>query len=312
MKRLIPLAAITLTLATQAVLPNSPRQPTTAAPYFTYFLIFALAVYTVFAAISLFSEKTRAYILRKYPFISGVFIFLTALNFLTSKFAVLPALYFPSLDRVFAALTEERALLLKCLSYSTRLLIVGYLCGALAGFFTGVCIGFNKTVSYWVSPIVRILGPIPSVAWIPLALIAFSSASRASSFLIGLSVWFPTTIMTSSGIINVEQAYFEAGSVFGANAFQRIFKIGVPAAMPHIFLGLFNGVCASFITLVTAEMIGAKYGLGWYINWQKDMLSYANVYAGLLVIAASFSILISLMFRARDKALSWQKGMVKW
>ena len=38
------------------------------------------------------------------------------------------------------------------------------------------------------------------------------------------------------------------------------------------YLGLFNGTCSSFITLVTAEMLGAKYGIGWYINWQKEMM----------------------------------------
>ena len=46
--------------------------------------------------------------------------------------------------------------------------------------------------------------------------------------------------------------------------------------MPHMFLGLFNGTCSSFITLVTAEMLGAKYGIGWYINWQKEMMAYAT------------------------------------
>ena len=57
--------------------------------------------------------------------------------------------------------------------------------------------------------------------------------------------------------------------------------------MPHMFLGLFNGSCSSFITLVTAEMLGAKYGIGWYINWQKEMMAYANVYACLLYTSPS-------------------------
>ena len=82
--------------------------------------------------------------------------------------------------------------------------------------------------------------------------------------------------------------------------------------MPNMFLGLFNGICSSFVTLVTAEMIGAKYGIGWYINWQKEMLSYANVYAGLIVIAVVFSILTTLLFKVRDKVLLWQKGVIKW
>ena len=48
------------------------------------------------------------------------------------------------------------------------------------------------------------------------------------------------------------------------------------------------------------------------MNWQKEMLSYANVYAGLIMIAVVFSILITLLFRVRDKVLVWQKGVIKW
>ena len=77
-------------------------------------------------------------------------------------------------------------------------------------------------------------------------------------------------------------------------------------------LGLFNGTCSSFITLVTAEMLGAKYGIGWYINWQKEMMAYANVYAGLIIIAVTFFILITLLFKFRDHVLAWQKGVIKW
>ena len=106
--------------------------------------------------------------------------------------------------------------------------------------------------------------------------------------------------------------YFEVSSTLGAGSFYRIAKVGIPAAMPHMFLGLFNGTCSSFITLVTAEMLGAKYGIGWYINWQKEMMAYANVYAGLIIIAVTFFILITLLFKFRDRVLAWQKGVIKW
>ena len=209
-------------------------------------------------------------------------------------------------------MVEQTDVLIKCILYSLRLLGLGIFFGALAGFATGICLGFSKTFSYWISPVIRILGPIPSTAWIPLVLISFPSAVSASAFLVGLAVWFPTTLMTSSGISNIQNSYFEISSTLGAKYFYQIFKVGIPAAMPNMFLGLFNGICSSFITLVTAEMIGAKYGIGWYINWQKEMLSYANVYAGLIIIAVLFSVLITLLFKVRDKFLIWQKGVIKW
>ena len=82
--------------------------------------------------------------------------------------------------------------------------------------------------------------------------------------------------------------------------------------MPFMFIGIFNGTCSSFITLVTAEMLGAKYGIGWYINWQKEMMSYANVYAGLIVMSLVCFVVITILFKLRDHLLVWQKGVIKW
>ena len=310
--KVLPILSIALALILDIVLPDNLQHPAAEHPYFIWLLGAALVVYLIFYAVSFFRPSLREKLEYKAYFYAGAALFLNILNLLTVKFAILPVLYFPSLDRVFGVLFEDSAFLAKCLAYSARLLFIGWFCGAIVGMLTGIAIGFNKTFSYWVQPLVRVLGPIPSTAWIPIVLIAFPSAVSASAFLIALAVWFPTTVLTSSGIAAIPNAYFEVSSTLGAGSFYRIAKVGIPAAMPHMFLGLFNGTCSSFITLVTAEMLGAKYGIGWYINWQKEMMAYANVYAGLIIIAVTFCILITLLFQFRDHVLAWQKGVIKW
>lgn len=310
--KVLPILSIALALILDIVLPDNLQHPAAEHPYFIWLLGAALVVYLIFYAVSFFRPSLREKLEYKAYFYAGAALFLNILNLLTVKFAILPVLYFPSLDRVFGVLFEDSAFLAKCLAYSARLLFIGWFCGAIVGMLTGIAIGFNKTFSYWVQPLVRVLGPIPSTAWIPIVLIAFPSAVSASAFLIALAVWFPTTVLTSSGIAAIPNAYFKVSSTLGAGSFYRIAKVGIPAAMPHMFLGLFNGTCSSFITLVTAEMLGAKYGIGWYINWQKEMMAYANVYAGLIIIAVTFFILITLLFQFRDHVLAWQKGVIKW
>lgn len=311
-KLALPLLTILFALLLHLLLADSEKHPTAAYPYFSVALVIGFVAYLLILLLSFRKEALRKKLLYKCYFIAGAVLFLNLLNLVTLKFALLPVLYFPSLDRILGAMVKDRLLILKCLAYSARLLLGGYLFGALFGIATGILIGFSKRANYWIMPVIRVLGPIPSTAWIPLVLVCFPSAVSASTFLIALAVWFPTTIMTSSGISNVPNAYFEVSGTLGAGKLTQIFSVGVPAAMPFMFLGLFNGTCSSFITLVTAEMIGAKYGIGWYVNWQKEMLSYANVYAGLIVIAVVFSILITLLFRVRDKVLVWQKGVIKW
>lgn len=298
------------------LVPDSSKHLRAAHPYFGWVMLAVTAVYFLYAGFRALNKKkeiiTGEPAFYRAPFLAGILLFLNILNLVTLKLALLPVLYFPSLDRVFGTLFEDYELIIKCVGYSSGILLTGIFGGLIVGFFMGVGIGFSKRFSYWVNPLIRILGPIPSTAWIPIFLLLFPTARAASAFIIGISVWFPTVVLTSSGISNVKNSYFEVSSTLGAGTLYRIFKVGVPAAMPSIFLGLFNGICSSFVTLMTAEMIGAKYGMGWYVNWQKEMMCYANVYAGLIVIAVLFYLVITLLFKVRDKLLLWQKGVIKW
>lgn len=311
-KKWLPAAASLAAVLLQLFVPYNGKHPLAVNDNYLYFSIILGAAAVMCAIIGTASKKFGKTWLYKAPFWTGIIVFLAVLNLFTEKFCILPAIYFPSPSRIIEAMLTDRALLLKCLGYSARLLLTGFLGGAVIGVLTGIAIGFSKGADYWISPVIRILGPIPSTAWIPLVLISFPSAVSASAFLIGLAVWFPTTIMTSSGIKNINNSLFEVSSTLGAGHWYQIFKVGVPSAMPSMFIGLFNGICSSFITLMTAEMIGAKYGIGWYVNWQKEMMSYSNVYAGLLIIAVLCSCLITLLFRVRDRVLVWQKGVIKW
>ncbi|HWR44958.1 ABC transporter permease [Sporomusa sp.] len=315
MKKLViwlSVLSIVLSIVVDIFVENAGKHTPVKHPYFIYLLACFLIILTTITITSYFNSKAKAWIEEKNLFVAVTFLFLNVLNIITKKLGLLPVIYFPSLDKILGVIVEDREFLALCLASSGKLLFTGYVFGAIAGFATGIAVGFNKSAGYWINPLIRVLGPIPPTAWIPLVLISFPTTFSASAFLIALAVWFPTTVMTSSGILNVQNAYFEVSSTLGAGKYYQIFKVGVPASMPHMFIGLFNGTCASFITLMTAEMLGVKNGIGWYINWQKEMMAYANVYAGLIIIAVTFSILITLLFKVRDHVLVWQKGVIKW
>src|SRR5437868_2504859 len=81
--------------------------------------------------------------------------------------------------------------------------------GMLAGLISGIAIGWSARVRYWGMPILKVIGPIPAVAWIPLALVIFSSPFVKAGAIIALAVWFPVTMLTASGISNVRVAYLD-------------------------------------------------------------------------------------------------------
>lgn len=231
---------------------------------------------------------------------------------ITAKLSLLPRPFFVSPQALLEVYTDDWARLGQSVLHSFILLSSGYAIGAFAGFLTGVSIGWSRAAGYWVHPVLRLIGPLPATAWLPIAFFAFPTSFSASVFLVALATAFPVTILTWSGVAAVNSAYYDVARTLGASARFLVLRVAVPAALPYVFVGLFMGLGASFSVLVVAEMMGVKAGLGWYLQWAQGWAAYANVYAALVVMAVACSGLITLLFRVRDRLLAWQKGLVKW
>lgn len=230
----------------------------------------------------------------------------------TAKLGLLPRPFFAPPQALLEVYLDDWRRLGESALHSLALLGSGYLIGSALGFATGVAIGWSQAIGYWVHPVLRLIGPLPATAWLPIAFFAFPTSGSASVFLIALATGFPVTILTWSGIASVNRAYYDIARTLGASPSFLVFKVAIPGAMPHVFVGLFMGLGAAFSVLIIAEMLGVKAGLGWYLTWAQGWAAYANMYGALLVMAAICSGLITLLFRVRDHLLAWQKGLVKW
>ena len=246
------------------------------------------------------------------PLLAGAIAAFCAWDLITLKLNWMTLPYFPGPDEVLAALVEDRALLLESTWRSLLLLLAGYAAGVTAGLVSGVLIGWFTRARYWGMPILRVFGPLPATALIPLVMTLSSWAFLSGAALIGFAVWFPVTMLTASGIANVRLSYLDVARTLGAGRLYLIFRVALPSALPNIFLGLFMGLGASFLTLIVAETVGVQAGLGWYLTWQQGYVEFAKVYAAILIMAAFFSTLMTLLLWVRDQVLRWQKGVVKW
>ncbi|WP_185753886.1 ABC transporter permease [Pseudomonas marginalis] len=246
------------------------------------------------------------------PWLIALPVLLGLWELLTAKLALLPVPFFAPPQALLAVYIEDYARLADSLLHSALLLGSGVALGAITGFIAGVAIGWSTRIGYWLHPVLRILGPVPSTALLPLCFFLFPSSWSASVFLIALATWFPVTVLTWSGVASVDKAYYDVARTLGAKQGFLIFKVAIPAALPHVFVGLFMGLGASFSTLVVAEMMGVKSGIGWYLQWAQGWAAYANMYAALLIMALACSGLITGLFLVRDRLLAWQKGSMKW
>ena len=147
------------------------------------------------------------------PWLIALAVLLGTWEVISAKLDLLPRPFFAApqaLLEVFAApqallevFTDDWKRLGESVLRSLLLLLPAYLIGAVVGFLTGVAVGWSRPVGYWVHPVLRLIGPLPAVAWLPLAFFAFPSSGSASTFLIALATFFPVAVLTWSGVAGV-------------------------------------------------------------------------------------------------------------
>lgn len=292
--------------------PTNPEINSAGIPYFGYLMLMVAGWFCLLAVIACLRKTYRIKYMYKLKFFIVVLVFVGVVDVLTDKLMALPAIYFPSINNIIASGIAEREMLIACALYSIRLLFLGIIIGGVLGVITGVLIGWSKRLNYWVAPITRFIGPLPTAIWVPIALLVFPTLLSASVFLVAFTMWFPTNVQTSSGIQNVTKGYYDVADTLGASTLYQIFHIAIPAAAPQIFVGIFSGVTSGFISLMIAELMGARYGIGWYINWKQQIMAYSNVWIALFMLAILCYSTIQILFLLRKKFLGWQEGIIRW
>ncbi len=278
---------------------------------FTGVVCVFLAVYLVRLLRGLRNKAILNQVRYKAPLYAVILLVIMVYDYLTMKTGILLQPFFPWVNKILNAMVSDWELLLESTLRSLLLLFTGYFIGGILGLITGISCGYSKRINYWISPIIKLLGPIPSTTWIPIIMVLVSSLFKGSVFIIGLGVWFSVTIASLTGIQNVDNSYLEAAKTLGAKNYQLVFRVAIPHALPNIFQGLTQGMSSACTALLVAEMMGAKAGLGWYIQWQKSWAIYAKMYAAIVLICLIFTAVTKILNLIKSVVLRWQEGVVK-
>lgn len=244
------------------------------------------------------------------PWLVAIGLWFAVWELLTAKLGWLPKPFFSPPQGLLHVYLTDWGRILVCVAYTARLWAFGFFSGIAVGFAGGVALGWSKRFAYWGMPLLKLIGPVPASAWIPCTFFIFPSTFHASIFLVALASGIPVAILTAAGVGQVNRSYYDVARTLGASDSYLIFKVAIPASLPNVFVGIFMGLYYSFAVLVVAEMLGAKFGLGWYLQFNTAYSAYANVYAALIVMALICAGLVRLLFVARDRLLGWQKGIL--
>ncbi|MDR1891961.1 MAG: ABC transporter permease subunit, partial [Oscillospiraceae bacterium] len=172
----------------------------------------------------------------------------------------------------------------------------------------GLFLGWNVRIGAAAGYIAKFLGSISPIVYIPYAIVLLPTFRAASVFVIVIASFWPILAGTMSGVLNVEKRIIDSAKTLCVGRFTMLFRIILPASLPQIFIGCNQGLSISFILLVSAEMIGARSGLGYFVNNYANFGNYTTALAGVITIGIVVTVITFLFNLLQRFLLRWKQA----
>jgi len=189
---------------------------------------------------------------------------------------------------------------------STKRVFVGFLFASLLAVPLGIIFGWNRPLSRYFLPAIELIRPIPPIAWIPLAILWFGIGDSSSYFITALASFFPIFINSFVGAKSVEKVHINSALSLGASHKLIITDILLPSTLPFIFTGMRLGLGVAWMSVIAAELIAARSGLGYMIQLHRMLLETEKVIAGMVVIGIIGFTMNLFMLYFQKKFIPWK------
>jgi len=221
----------------------------------------------------------------------------------------IPKVILPSPTDVVLSLQESLAdgSLLVDLGASFTRLIVGLVIALTIGVLLGVFLAKVKTADETLGSLIIALQSIPSIVWLPLAIMWFGLNEKSVIFIIVLGAAIVMTINMRTGIKNVTPLYIKAAQTMGSGGIDLFFRVIMPASIPYAVTGLRLAWAFAWRALMAGELLSTGPGLGYTLKYASDFGRMDMVIAIMVVIGAIGVIVDLLIFQRIEKRV-----MLKW
>jgi len=189
---------------------------------------------------------------------------------------------------------------------------IGFSLAMAVGVPVGLLMGINKHVNDLLHPVLSLLMPVPTLAWVPMLLILWGLGDRTIVAAIFLGGFFSIAYNTAGGVRGIDRDLIRAAYTMGASKWTLFSRVLLPGSMVSVLTGLRLAVGYSWRALVGAEMLAAAgWGLG-YLVFAARAFSAANVmFAGLIVIMVAGYLMERYLVGPLEKRTVQRWGVVR-
>ena len=186
------------------------------------------------------------------------------------------------------------------------------LVGFSAAFIIAIILAFLlyefKVLDKIVYPIIELLRPIPNAGWVPVAIIMCATMEQSILFITFVGAFFPMFLNIYRSLDNIPVNYLSIAKLYKLNRKEKYIKIIIPSILPNIFTAMMLGISGAWLSVIMAEMISGKVGLGYYTWKNYTLLCYEKVFLGIVLmglLGACFSLIIATISK---KTLHWVRN----
>src|SRR5215470_12458601 len=228
-----------------------------------------------------------------------------------AKLKIWPPYVFPDpkgvLDSLYAGFSDKSFLI--AIGVSMRRMVLGYGLSVALGMTLGLLVASNKFLEETLGSLLMSLQSLPSICWLPLAVLWFGLTEKAILFVVVMGSLLSVTIAMETGRHQIPKIYKMAGRNLGARRFRLFWHVLLPASLPYIVSGLKQGWAFAWRSLISGEMIFVSLGLGQLLMMGRDLNDMSLVIAVMILIIAIGYIVDGLVFKTVERRLEQKWGL---
>lgn len=191
---------------------------------------------------------------------------------------------------------------------SIQTLAIGLALAIAGGTLLGLLMGRYRTIDHLLTVQISALYSTPNISLIPLLILWFGLGNTSKIVIVFLAAFFPVIINTYAGVRNVSRGLVEVALAEGANEFQILREIIVPASVPFIMTGIRLALGRGVVGMVAGEMFTAVSGLGGAIVIYSNAFATAKLFV-IIIILALIGVSLTELFKLLERrAASWKES----
>ncbi|KKB39142.1 ABC transporter permease [Bacillus thermotolerans] len=217
----------------------------------------------------------------------------------------------PKPSDVWQALVRgfEDGTLIYDLGASFQRLLIGLAIALLLGMGLGILLAKSKTADETLGSLILSLQSVPSIVWLPLAIMWFGLNEKAVIFIVVLGGTLVMTINMRAGIKNVSPLYIKAAQTMGSKGIDLFIKVILPAAVPYAVTGARLAWAFAWRGLMAAEILSTGPGLGYTLKYASDFGDMSLVIAVMILIGVIGTVVDLIFFQRVEKNVMRRWGL---